>query len=96
MKPDYQAMPLSQIFALKEANALRIAELKESIRLTYQDARSVQMEELTPAEWMRYQHIMDVCRQIRVILENDRRMLYSALAEQDTRFEWIEALQALL
>jgi hypothetical protein len=93
---DYQALPLSQIFALKEKNSLRIAEIKETIRLTYQDANLLNVEDLSPSEWMRYQHTMDVCRSIRGIVEDDFGMLYAALGVQDTKFERIEALQALL
>jgi hypothetical protein len=96
MNPDYQAMPLKEIFVLKKANALRIAEIKEMIRLTYQDALLLNVEDLSPAEWMRYQHTMHVCRSIRALVENDFGMLYAALAIQDEKFEQIEALQASL
>jgi hypothetical protein len=93
---DYRALPIQEIFALKERNALRIAELKETIQVIYQDAFKVSVENLSPAEWMRYQHRMDICRQIRALLEDDFKMLYSNLADQDLRFEQIAVLQATL
>jgi hypothetical protein len=93
---NYRALPIQEIFALKEANALRIANLKETIQVIYQDAFKVSVENLSPAEWMRYQHRMDICRRIRMILEDDRQMLYANLGDQDLRFEQIASLQALL
>jgi hypothetical protein len=92
MQPDYQAMPLKEIFVLKEANALRITAIKENVHGMYEEASLLDVQELSPAEEMRYQHRMNVCRQIRAIVEDDFGMLYASLYTQDDKFELIEDL----
>ena len=77
---------------MKERNALRITALKETVQLTYQDALLLNVEELS-AEWMRYQHCMDVCRSTRAILEDDFGMLYAALGIQDIKFDCVAAFR---
>jgi hypothetical protein len=92
MQPDYQAMPSKEIFALKEANALKITAIKKEIRGVYQKASRLDLQLLAPDEEDCYERVMDVVRQIRGIVENDRGMLYASLYTQDEKFELIAAL----
>jgi hypothetical protein len=92
MQPDYQAMTLQEISKLKERNALRITAIKEEIHGVYEKASLLDVQTLTSAEEICYECVMNVCRQIRAIVEDDFGMLYASLDTQDEKFELIATL----
>jgi len=96
MNSPYVGLPLKEVFRLKQVNADRITALKNMVADLYQRMSRVSVDELSSVNWLRFQHVMDVARKIRAILENDREMLYSALHIQDARFSEIDALVATL